>query len=63
MADSTAVTVVIGVVVLLLIFVGVNVGLYYMAQANNLGNRKKKVVSKKKLKRQVMRQGLQPAGE
>lgn len=62
--DSTAITVLVGVVVLFLLFVGVNVGLYYYAQHTGAaGSRKKKVVSKKKLKREVMRRGLQPVGE
>lgn len=61
--DSTAITVLVGVVVLFLLFVGVNVGLYYYAQQQGAGSRKKKAVSKKKLKREVMRRGLQPAGE
>lgn len=61
--DQTAVTVLVGVVVIFLLFVGVNVGLYFYAQQNNPAARKKKAVSKKKLKREVMRRGLQPAGE
>lgn len=62
MADSTALTVLVVVVFIFVLFVGANVGLWYYAQQNALPG-KKKTVSKKKIKREALRRGLQPAGD